>query len=90
MSWFGEDNGSRYCLESKEDGVEDLRDGLDWTEARCDGKSGGPCDSVKSHSGLLDVFPRVEGTARGDCTEKLVEHLDMTHHCYLADQKIPS
>lgn len=90
MSWFEEDNGSRCCLESKEGGEEDLPDGLDWNAAHCDVKSGGLCDSVKSHSGLLGVFPRVEGTAREDCTEKLVAHQDTMTHCCLADQKIQS
>jgi hypothetical protein len=90
MSWFGEDNGFRCSLESKEDGEEVRRHDLDCDAVHRDVMSGGPCDLERSRSGLLDVFPQVEGTVREDYIGKLVVHQDtMVRYC-LVGRKIPS
>jgi len=90
MSWFGEDNGFRCFLASKEDGEEVRRHDLDCDAVHRDEMNGGPCDLERSRSGLLDVFPQMEGIVREDCIEKLVVHRDtMVRYC-LVGRKIPS
>lgn len=90
MSWFGEDNGFRCFLASKGDGEEVRRHDLGCDAVHRDEMNDGPCDLERSRSGLLDVFPQMEGIAREDCIEKLVVHRDTMVRCCLVGRKIPS